>query len=220
MRRRVYFNSKMVINYKYAIILVLIVSMVAWLHLFCVSLRPKVMMFAKNEVDQLTNIAISNCISKVIKDNVDSDILLFLNNNNNEIVVAEYRLNNLYNLLEMVSNELYTTLNQNNKVLFISLGMISNNLFLNNIGSNIPIKIDWIRNIFTNLRTKVTNYGLNNALVEIYITIAINQELVVPFEKKMEKKNYEVLISSYLINGKVPSVYGSGFEINSNEYVK
>ena len=218
MRYKLYSNQ-IILNYKY-LILLLIICVMFWLRLFSISLKPKIMMIAKNEADQLANNYINECINRKIKNFVDVDLLNIIKNNNDEIVVAEYKLGQLYGVLETVTNELYKLFNKSNQINMIPLGMVSENLFLNNMGPKIPIKTKWVRNIFTNLRTKVTSYGINNALVEVYIIVRINQEIIIPFEKTIENKDFEILVSSYLINGKVPGIYGNGFEINSMEYTR
>ena len=70
--------------------------------------------------------------------------------------------------------------------------------------------------MYTNIKTKVSNYGLNNALVEVYVVIETKQQLVIPFTKKNLNFKYEILVSSYFINGKIPGIYSKNFEISSN----
>ena len=87
-----------------------------------------------------------------------------------------------------------------------------NNVFLNDLGPKIPIKINIVGNALTNLKTKITDYGLNNALVEIYINITINEQILTPVAQDSLKTSYNFLIMSSIINGKVPSFYGGTYE--------
>lgn len=219
MRYKLY-GKRIILSYKYLILLLILACVGVWLRLFSVCLKPKIIMIAKNEANQLTNNSINECINNTVKNYIDINLLNIIKNNNDEIVVAEYRLNQVYGVLEAVTNELYKLIDDNNQLIMLPLGMVSGNVFLNNMGPKIPIKTKWVRNIFTNIKTKVTSYGINNALVGVYIVVRINQEIIVPFEKIVENKDYEILVSSYLINGKVPDIYDNGFEINSKEYTR
>ena len=60
----------------------------------------------------------------------------------------------------------------------------------------------------TGVESKVSEFGINNALVELYVTIKITEELVAPVTKSTQVIEYDVLIASKVINGRVPSVYG------------
>ena len=78
------------------------------------------------------------------------------------------------------------------------------------------LKVNYIGELLTNIKTKITNYGLNNALVELYITIEITEELTSPVTYKKNKFNYDMLIASKIINGRVPYLYGECLESKSN----
>jgi len=92
----------------------------------------------------------------------------------------------------------------------------SNNIFLNNLGPKIPIIINFNGSLLTNIKTKVTNYGLNNALLEIYITVEIEKLIITPVVKDKEKFYYDILIGAVVVNGTVPNFYGGTYENSSN----
>ena len=69
--------------------------------------------------------------------------------------------------------------------------------------------------ILANIKTKITDYGMNNALAEAYIVITLDGQMITPFGQKDEKTTYELLISSKIINGRVPTLYGTSFTVNS-----
>ena len=70
----------------------------------------------------------------------------------------------------------------------------------------------------TNLRTKVTNYGLNNALVEVYVYVEFSNQIITPFKKQEMKLEYDAVIASMMIEGEVPSFYNGTIEKESSIY--
>ena len=89
------------------------------------------------------------------------------------------------------------------------------NPLLVNLGPKIYIPLNFSGALLTNLKTKIKDYGLNNALVEIYVTIKINIDILYPYNKNKEEINYDVLIASSIINGRVPSFYGGVIDTKS-----
>ena len=85
-----------------------------------------------------------------------------------------------------------------------------------NLGPKIPVKIKFIGSILTGVKTKVTDYGINNSLIEVYTTISIQTLVITPVSKDRKTRNYEILVSSKIIEGKVPEIYGGVMEKSSN----
>ena len=110
------------------------------------------------------------------------------------------------------SNYLKNDLNyhQNNTVLLmLPIGMVSNYVFLNNLGPRLPIIFHFVNSVFTNVKTKMTNYGINNALVEIYLEVSLNYELITPVNFENKNINFNIMLGSKIINGTVPNWYGN-----------
>ena len=72
----------------------------------------------------------------------------------------------------------------------------------------------------TNLETKVTNYGLNNALVELFVYIKFENEIISPFKRKKIDMEYDTIIASMMIEGEVPSFYNGVIEKESGLITK
>ena len=79
-----------------------------------------------------------------------------------------------------------------------------------------PIKFKMVGNISNNLRTEVKNYGINNALIEIRISIKLVEQVILPLTTdKIEIQN-SVPIALKLIQGTVPNYYLNGISNSSN----
>ena len=66
--------------------------------------------------------------------------------------------------------------------------------------------------VFTNVSTKVTDYGLNNALLNVVLKVRLGYQIITPSQKEKKTLEYELLISSSVIEGKVPNFYGGSME--------
>ena len=104
----------------------------------------------------------------------------------------------------------------NGFILSMPIGVASNNIYITNLGPKIPVKIKFIGTLLTNLKTRVQNYGINNALIEIYMDISLQHEIITPVTFQTKDLKYEILLSAQIINGTVPSLYGGVYETKSN----
>ena len=66
------------------------------------------------------------------------------------------------------------------------------------------------------MKTKVTPYGINNALVEIAAEVTITEQITMPHTTKKIPLTSEVTLVIELIQGKVPSFYQGSIDKNSN----
>lgn len=100
-------------------------------------------------------------------------------------------------------------------VFYIPTGLAFKNVFLSNLGPKIPVRFRLTGEIGSNLETKITNYGINNALLEVNMHVEISQMLLLPFSTSSIKVegNYPLIVK--LIEGTVPDAYFSGIHKNS-----
>ena len=100
-------------------------------------------------------------------------------------------------------------------VLRYPIGLASSNILLNNLGYRIPLKLILNSNVLTGIKTKVTNYGINNALVEINIVLELKEQVILPFISNKIDINTSIPVAIKLIQGSVPNYYLSGINGNS-----
>lgn len=91
----------------------------------------------------------------------------------------------------------------------IPAGIIFENSFLSNVGPKIPVKIKYSGNVGLDIKTRVKEYGINNALIEIYIYVEVTQRTILPFQSKDIKLISEIPIVMKVVKGTVPN-YISG----------
>lgn len=171
----------------------------------------------------------------LLKDDVMKDIIVINKNKEGEILYVTYDMDQAYYALEVVTQELETAIsdleNGNKSVKSrnivsggkgIALRMPfftgSSSVFLSNLGPSVYVPVNFVGSVLTNIKTKITDYGINNALVEIYVTIELKTDLISPVSEKTNKIEYNVLVASSVINGRVPEVYGGLIQSKSNNF--
>lgn len=78
---------------------------------------------------------------------------------------------------------------------------------LSNLTPKIPVRVSFIGSVKTNINTKVSNYGLNNSLAEIYVTTKVELKIYYPVYQDSYTLDYDILLDSKLIQGRVPFYY-------------
>lgn len=97
----------------------------------------------------------------------------------------------------------------------IPSGVIFGNSFLANIGPKIPVKFSLVGDITSYVNTQVTDYGINNALIEVNVVLDLSIQIILPFITNKININTSVPIALKLIQGNVPNYYLNGLNNNS-----
>ena len=103
-------------------------------------------------------------------------------------------------------------------VLEVPSGLITNNYLLSNLGPKIPVKISLTGEFESFVTTDVKEYGINNAMLTIYINIKVSEQVTMPFITKKIIVENKIPIFMSLVNGKIPNYYIGGFDKNSYIY--
>ena len=83
------------------------------------------------------------------------------------------------------------------------------------LGPKIPVRLNIVGDITSNIKTKVTNYGINNALVEVFINMQIDEQVILPFSSKKISITNDIPVAIKMIQGTVPNYYFNGLEQES-----
>lgn len=144
-------------------------------------------------------------------DNLETDDLItVIKNSKEEIVEVEFKFAKCKDVLNNIIAYLDLNTKNNNSdgyILYIPLGYITDSPLLSNLGPKIPLKISVTNIAMGNIKTKVQSFGLNNALIEVYVEITLNLDSNLPLNKKETSISYEQLMASKIITGKVPNFY-------------
>ena len=223
------------INYIIWIVLFLIaINTIFLINSFNKKINPKLHTIVDMNIDKMINNIITEYSLKEDYDTI-SNILVINKNDDEEIIDIDFDLASLYDfsshITDKLKNDLYnleigkTNMNyydeyfSNKKdyfVLMVPYGTVSNSLLFTNLGPKIPVKVKFMGSILTCVKTKITDYGINNALIEVYTTIDISTLVITPVSSKRNNRNFEILVASKIIEGKIPDYYGGTLEKNSN----
>ena len=194
---------------KYYILITFLISLFLFIIIFSLyskKLNPKL----NDYIDFLVK---DEIYKKVIKSNnfitneEVNDILYIDKNKSNEIVYLDYDIDKTYKLLNKYIDSLKKD-NSKSKILTVPFFIASDNIIISSLRPKIKVKYEIIDNVKGKIKTKVTEFGVNNALVEMYFELEIGYLVVIPMNKKESVLKTEILISSKIINGKVPTFYG------------
>lgn len=154
------------------------------------------------------------------------DVISLSKNNDGEVISIDYKMNIAYDVLSDCIEDLYssiTSLDMNslyksgiNNVYYIPMGLIYNNVLLDNLGFRIPCKINFISDIDIGFKTKVKDYGVNNLLIELYLVIDIKNYIMSPSTYKEFGEKYEILVASKIVLGRIPMYYNGIMEKSSS----
>lgn len=201
------------------------------------SITPRLLDIVTIKLDKLTNHFLLEFFNRdILSEEFIGDIIYFTQNSKEEIIAVDFNLEKAYTALSDATQRMKNGLNSaemgeiNNLafidldfenspdglILYIPMGRASDLIYFTNLGPKIPVKIKFVNSLYTNLKTKVKDYGINNSLLEVYIEIMVEEEIITPVHKDRMKKNYEVLIASKIIQGKVPEYYGGILESRSS----
>lgn len=236
--KRVYFKKKkqLKLSTYLGVILLLVVFLTGKLFFyFQNTISPKIVNVADMSVYKFLNKFIADFkVNANIEDHYEN-LYKVEKNSQNEILMVDFDLKKTYQFGETLTKSLedalknlemgntnidyYDQMISNGKdgfYLTLPIGLASDFVYFQNLGPKIPLKVNFLGSIFTNIRTKVTNYGMNNALLEIYLEVDVQYELVIPSNMERKSIHYDTLIAAKVINGRVPEFYGGVLESKSS----
>ena len=229
-----YFKSKK--NKKKNKILIIIISIIIIDLIMFInindSLNKNITYLAEVKIEEMTRYYINKTLKKYL--NIDTNDYINLNLVNNNIVSVD--INNLKtnellksflidlenNLKDLengnINNYKNTEFIYGNKgiIFLIPFGLSYNTSLLSGVGPKIPVKVSFLESIECYIDVTADNYGLNNSLIKIYLITNIKEVIDMPVNKKRQDISYKFLISSKLIKGEIPSLYGESINKSSN----
>ncbi len=228
-------RKKLKMKYKLVIIIFLIISLTYFfMHQYLKKINPRIIEVSEQEINKIYRYFLSTNISyDLLKDTVLEDLIIINKNKAGEILDVDFDLEKSYKTIDLITETLTKNINDLEKskiylnnpnleasdqglILKLPLFIYSPYALLSNLGPQIYMKVNFIGTLLTNIKTKITNYGMNNALIEIYATVEMTQELISPVVKNNQKITYDVLLASKIINGRVPELYGGSITTESN----
>ncbi len=95
-------------------------------------------------------------------------------------------------------------------VFFVPLAQAANIPLLGNLGPKIPIRFHVIGQVQATIDSKISEFGINNALVEVNILLTVNVQIIVPLATKQSVVTQRIPVAMGLIQSTVPQIYTTG----------
>lgn len=247
MRRRIHVKKKWVIQSRLKLLFItmffLFVSVFLVLHFISKRITPGLMEYAELHARKLVTLLINSAVTESIGEDLEADSLfLITKDSNGEIRSIDLDPVKVNRLLSNTTNSIQVNLYhiEKGEVEKLSLmddvlrdydpedlkkgiigniptGVIFKNALLSNLGPKFPIRLKIIGDIITNVYTKVTNYGINNAVVEVSIKVDVKIQAILPFSSKMVEVTSDIPLTIKLLQGSVPSYYFGNKAVVPNE---
>lgn len=220
-------------NFLLVIIVTVILLSFLFIHYYNKRISNKIISIAQIKINEYSNDIIMDSFNKQILDEHEiNNIIKISKNKSDEIIAVDFDLKKAYLVSMNVSKNIRDSLNNLEKqnleeefldyyqkdgfVLLLPIGLASKNIYFSNLGPRIPVRIKFVGNLTTGLQTKIKEYGVNNSLIEVYLKVSLNEEIIVPYSSKKINNSCEILLSSQVIEGIVPSIYNGLLEKNSS----
>lgn len=93
----------------------------------------------------------------------------------------------------------------------IPLGQVTGNTVLANLGPRIPINLELIGNVRTNIVRDTEPLGINGSWVSLYVHVESDVQIIIPFTTDETTVHTEIYVDGGAILGDVPDFYsGNG----------
>lgn len=234
MRVRHNFNISIKLRDKIALSIVLVfLTTVYFFLLLNKTATPILLDYAELETTKISSLIINKAVQNQVDDSFDIDeLIITTKNESGEIISVDFNTNLVNRALNSITNiiqanlklleegnlelldlpEDYNTyeLEKSNDGLlyYIPFGVVTDIPLIADLGPKIPVKTSLIGSVKSNVRTDLTNYGINNALLKVYIEVEVSEQVILPFVSKRINTKLDIPVAIKLINGSVPKVYG------------
>lgn len=191
------------------------------------TISPKLINIVKNNIIYYDNLLVEEYVdTQELRSNLIDDLISLDKNKSEEIMNIDINTAKSYELMAGIVKELknktdsygdvdtYAKNKRGSMVLRYPIGLASSNILLSNLGYRIPLKLELNSNVLTGIKTKVTNYGLNNALIEVYLKVSFISNVIYFSLDEAINSDYEILLASRMVMGRVPDMFNGYLEKN------
>lgn len=214
---------------KWLKLLITFILLIIFTFIILVFLSNKVMPFYMNyseaEMKRVVTTVINKSVTEEVTNQLEVDSLFVLKKENDNTIIVDFdpvivnrvmsKISDVvYNNLKLISKKDKLTLEKYNldeSYFYIPSGIIFNTTMLNNVGPRIPINLEIISSVNPNLKTEVTEYGINNSLIEVYINVIVDVKMILPMYSNTMQIVVVLPLAVKLIQGEVPKYYQRGY---------
>ena len=227
-----------IINKILFVLILLIISIIYIFKIFNEKALPQLISYSELETTKIVSSIVNNTITRDIAKNTNmDDLFTILKDSNGSIKSIDFNSSKINNILADTTRSVEQNLRylesgnideldltniilsnydkekiKKGIIYELPSGIIFDNVLLRNILPKIPIKMNLIGNVFSEIYTDIESYGINNALIKININVEAEVKILLPFVSSREKIETNIPLAIKIIEGDVPSYYFDGYQ--------
>lgn len=193
------------------------------------SIKPTLLNIAEMETNRIAMHAIQEAVESYIsKDKNVQNMIEMKTSENGKVTTVDFNSHVVKDMQSKITKALHHNLQETETEEFnssaktkkgrddgviyqIPLGQTTGNSLLGNLGPKIPVRLNIVGDVFTDVKESVKPYGINNALINIGVLVEVKVRVVIPFATKTAVVKNTIPATIQAIHGDVPDFYsGSG----------
>lgn len=221
---------------------ILIILLTAFSSLFLLSilgkrLSPILARYVNVEARRFASNIIGSTVNDIVAEGISED-LFKLNSSENKVEILDYNTKQVNLLLSKINKSIHQKLTnledgdienmpisesfklekitKNGIVCRVPMGSLRKNSLFVNVGPSIPIKMSFVGQVESSLKTTIKEYGINYLAIEISVHVTVEEQVLMPTMSRKETLNIEAPLTVKIIQGKIPNYYFSSIEKRSN----
>ena len=211
-------------------------------------LGEALMEYAEIEVGRIARYVVNYSVTtENIKELEFNNLFIVTKNNNGEIQTVDFDpvvVNNVLNSITETVIEYFRAIEEGNLDIIdlsegflintdidklkqgiiaeIPMGVVTGNTLLSNLGPKLPVKLSVAGEIESYIGTEIKYYGINNALITVFVNIDVSQQIYMPIATGRVVVSQKIPITIKMMQGIVPECYLGNLNTSSivSEFVK
>lgn len=172
-------------------------------------LKPAFLAIAEAKATQIATKAINDVVREKVNQETDPDSLVSLKlDQQGRVVFIQPNTQELNRLSSDTTYMTQTTLEKlSAEKIYIPLGQVFGNPFFANMGPRVAMTILPVGTVEVKIVDTFEQAGINQTKHMIYLAVATNVKIVVPFVSKNVGVQTRVAVTEYVVVGEVPGTY-------------
>lgn len=226
------------IKIKNKILFIIITLIIGVFSIFSIAnsrLQSTILSYASAQTRKLSTLVINKAVSKQIINGMDEKELMDVTlNSEGKLQTINFNTTKINRLLTQTTNIVQMNMKSIEKgeidkveysdlgielpdsalkkgiIYEIPLGMAFNSPLLANIGPKVPVKFRLVGDVTSTVKSIITEYGINNAMIQLVMEVSLRMQVVVPLSSEISEIVNETPIVIKLVQGEIPEYfYGS-----------
>ncbi|ASB90646.1 sporulation protein YunB [Bacillus sonorensis] len=193
------------------------------------SIKPTLLNIAEMETNRIATHVIQEAVDNYMSEDENvQNMIEMKTNENGKVTTIDFNSHVVRDMKNKITKQLHDNLKETETEEFnssaktpegrhdgviynIPLGQTTGNSLLGNLGPKIPVRLNIVGDVFTDVKESVKPYGINNALINIGVLVEVKVRVVIPFATKTAVVKNTIPATIQAVHGDVPDFYsGSG----------